>query len=156
MALTQNTKVLWEDISNIFTSLNTARQKHGFSTVSVSSLQNSKAEATLPTQLKTYIEQMKSDGYVGSNATVSFTMPNVGDLLDESIFVNLQSTITKVQNVCRHNSHDSVDFSTDWGDFSHDGTHKSHDGTDFSTDYSFSANQAFHYNGFTWDGRAAF
>lgn len=137
MAFSTGSTVAWSDVQAIYNSLNTARTKFGFSTVSVPSNPGS----CLPSQvsaLNNSIQAMSSSGYVGSNANTGITIPASGTLLYPGIFNTMKNTISTVQGLCKFDSFNSSfdGFSSCF--FAENSCDTFHSSSSFSTANSFS------------------
>lgn len=137
MALSTGSNVIWSDISAIYTKLNTARSKFGFSTVTVPS-NPGMVKAEQVSALNSKITEMQSNKYVGSNAA-GITVPAVGSLLYPGIFNTMSSTIDKVQGLCAFDSFNSgfQGFSSCF--FNDNGCDVFHSSSSFSNANSFSS-----------------
>lgn len=126
MAISTNNKTLYSDIYALFTSLNTARSKHGLSSVSApaSLKQGSLAKIDVPTNLKSYIESSTDAHVSSSTASTGVTLPKVGALLAPSIFTRFSTVITTINNTC-HNNANFGNFGN-FGDNSNNGDNGGH------------------------------
>ena len=106
MALSTGNKVLWSDISSLFTRLNTQRTKFGYSTVTQSSLQNSLAKPAVISDLKSYIQGMTSNTFAATAASrySEITVPTTATLLKPQSLNTVSSILTDLENTCVHNS----------------------------------------------------
>ena len=98
--LNTNSIIDWTDIENIYSRLNTQRQKFNFSTVTVPSLENQKITPNAVSNIKTIIENMKSNSFLSSINTNSITIPTTGELIRPLPFSNISSLITDMENTC--------------------------------------------------------
>lgn len=99
MSLSQGSNVSWSDIQTIYNNLNAARQKFSFATVSVPS----NPGYTMPSQvsdLKSRIEELRSNKYVGNTALTNVTVPARGTLLYPNIFNSMATTVKRIQDTC--------------------------------------------------------
>ena len=99
MSLTQGSKVEWADIVNLYTTLNQARSKFGFSTVTVPSNQNTLTLASTISTLNNFVTEMKSNSHLTS-VTTGTTVPSRGDLLKPAPLTTLQNQVTTAFNTC--------------------------------------------------------
>ena len=99
MSLTQGSKVEWADIVSLYTTLNQARSKFGFSTVTVPSNQNTLTLASTISTLNNFVTEMKSNSHLTS-ITTGTTVPSRGDLLKPAPLTTLQNQITTAFNTC--------------------------------------------------------
>ena len=99
MSLTQGSKVEWADIVNLYTTLNQARSKFGFSTVTVPSNQNTLTLASTISTLNNFVTEMKSNSHLTS-ITTGTTVPSRGDLLKPAPLTTLQNQVTTAFNTC--------------------------------------------------------
>lgn len=153
MALTQGSTVLWSDLTNIYSSLNTARTKFGFSTASPSGGAGTPAYASQVSTLNSLVTEMKSNRFL-SNLSVGITPPAKGDLLRANFLSDLNLDITEINDVCAFDSSNftfSGNFGFNSSDFSFSGNFGFH-----SSDFSFSANFSFHSGNFSFSGNRSF
>ena len=99
MSLTQGSKVEWADIVNLYTTLNQARSKFGFSTVTVPSNQNTLTLASTISTLNNFVTEMKSNSHLTSSTTGT-TVPSRGDLLKPAPLTTLENQVTTAFNTC--------------------------------------------------------
>lgn len=99
MSLTQGSKVEWADIVSLYTTLNQARSKFGFSTVTVPSNQNTLTLASTISTLNNFVTEMKSNSHLTS-ITTGTTVPSRGDLLKPAPLTTLQNQVTTAFNTC--------------------------------------------------------
>lgn len=99
MSLTQGSKVEWADIVNLYTTLNQARSKFGFSTVTVPSNQNTLTLASTISTLNNFVTEMKSNSHLTS-ITTGTTVPSRGDLLKPAPLTTLENQVTTAFNTC--------------------------------------------------------
>ena len=138
MSLTQGSKVEWADIVNLYTTLNQARSKFGFSTVTVPSNQNTLTLASTISTLNNFVTEMKSNSHLTS-ITTGTTVPSRGDLLKPAPLTTLQNQVTTAFNTCNFGN-------TSFGNSSFSNT--SFSNTSFgNTGWSFS-NTSFGNTGF--------
>lgn len=138
MSLTQGSKVEWADIVSLYTTLNQARSKFGFSTVTVPSNQNTLTLASTISTLNNFVTEMKSNSHLTS-ITTGTTVPSRGDLLKPAPLTTLQNQVTTAFNTCNFGN-------TSFGNSSFSNT--SFSNTSFgNTGWSFS-NTSFGNTGF--------
>ena len=99
MSLTQGSKVEWADIVSLYTTLNQARSKFGFSTVTVPINQNTLTLASTISTLNNFVTEMKSNSHLTS-ITTGTTVPSRGDLLKPAPLTTLQNQVTTAFNTC--------------------------------------------------------
>ena len=124
MALSTGNQATWADISALFTSLNKARQKFGFSQFTpninnpAGAAQGGLAQPAVVQKLNDLIVEMRSNRYVSTNANSRITVPNRGTLLRATELVTIRSQIDTINNICANDS----DFGNrgNFGDRSHD------------------------------------
>ncbi|MGF6375093.1 putative RND superfamily exporter protein [Clostridiales Family XIII bacterium PM5-7] len=105
MGLIKDNNTSWSDIKTLYTNLNTARTKFGFETATVP---EKEAEITTPTDItdiKSLIEAMTTNSYVGSTAsTESVIVPASGDIMQPTPFTEMETIIQNVNDTCAHNA----------------------------------------------------
>lgn len=139
MSLTQGSKVEWADIVSLYTTLNQARSKFGFSTVTVPSNQNTLTLASTISTLNNFVTEMKSNSHLTS-ITTGTTVPSRGDLLKPAPLTTLQNQVTTAFNTCNfgnssfgNSSFSNTSFSnTSFGDSSWRFANGSFSNTSFS------------------------
>ena len=100
MSLLKNNLNIWEDIKNLYNLLNVERERFSMTTVSVPSNKDSLTEIADITDLKSQIQAMTSNGYVGSVASTSgVTVPSRGALLTPTPFTQMQTIIENISAV---------------------------------------------------------
>lgn len=106
MAISTNNTTLYSDIYALFTSLNTARQKHSLATISApaSLVQGQLTKTDVPSTLKSYIEASTDSHVRAANVSTGVTIPSVGTLLAPSIFTRFSSVITTINNTCHNDA----------------------------------------------------
>lgn len=116
MALSTGNQATWADISALFTSLNQARQKFGFSQFTpninnpAGAAQGGLAQPAVVQKLNDLIVEMRSNRYVSTNANSRITVPNRGTLLRATELVTIRSQIDTINNICVNDS----DFGNWW------------------------------------------
>ena len=90
-------KANWSDIVALYTQLNTARSKWGFSSVTPTNQTGEPAAVTDINNLNSFITQMKSNSKLTSVAN-PITPPDFGSLLQPSFLDTLSQTIANIQN----------------------------------------------------------
>lgn len=122
MALSTGNQATWADISALFTSLNQARQKFGFSQFTpninnpAGAAQGGLAQPAVVQKLNDLIVEMRSNRYVSTNANSRITVPNRGTLLRATELVTIRSQIDTINNICANDSNFG-----DWWDKSDNG-----------------------------------
>ena len=156
MSLTQGSKVEWADIVNLYTTLNQARSKFGFSTVTVPSNQNTLTLASTISTLNNFVTEMKSNSHLTS-ITTGTTVPSRGDLLKPAPLTTLQNQVTTAFNTCNfgnssfgNSSFSNTSFSnTSFGDTGWSFSNTSFSNTSFGdTSWNF-ANGSFSNTSFS-------
>ena len=109
MALSQNEQVLYEDLSNYYTSFNTFIQNYANGIISTLTLPASAKEVQPSdiTNLNTKINEFKSDSYLGTESSLwmESPIPTVGELLEAPKWDNITTTIGNMGLVqCRNNA----------------------------------------------------
>ena len=110
MALSTGNQATWADISALFTSLNQARQKFGFSQFTpninnpAGAAQGGLAQPAVVQKLNDLIVEMRSSRYVSTNANSRITVPNRGTLLRATELVTIRSQIDTINNICANDS----------------------------------------------------
>ena len=110
MALSTGNQAAWADISALFTSLNQARQKFGFSQFTpninnpAGAAQGGLAQPAVVQKLNDLIVEMRSNRYVSTNANSRITVPNRGTLLRATELVTIRSQIDTINNICANDS----------------------------------------------------
>ena len=110
MALSTGNQATWADISALFTSLNKARQKFGFSQFTpninnpAGAAQGGLAQPAVVQKLNDLIVEMRSNRYVSTNANSRITVPNRGTLLRATELVTIRSQIDTINNICVNDS----------------------------------------------------
>ena len=110
MALSTGNQATWADISALFTSLNQARQKFGFSQFTpninnpAGAAQGGLAQPAVVQKLNDLIVEMRSNRYVSTNANSRITVPNRGTLLRATELVTIRSQIDTINNICVNDS----------------------------------------------------
>ena len=110
MALSTGNQATWADISALFTSLNQARQKFGFSQFTpninnpAGAAQGGLAQPAVVQKLNDLIVEMRSNRYVRTNANSRITVPNRGTLLRATELVTIRSQIDTINNICANDS----------------------------------------------------
>ena len=156
MSLTQGSKVEWADIVSLYTTLNQARSKFGFSTVTVPSNQNTLTLASTISTLNNFVTEMKSNSHLTS-ITTGTTVPSRGDLLKPAPLTTLQNQVTTAFNTCNfgntsfgNSSFSNTSFSnTSFGDTGWSFSNTSFSNTSFGdTSWNF-ANGSFSNTSFS-------
>lgn len=109
MSISKGSKLSWSDIQSIYTSLNTERQRFGYSAVTVPS-NPGKAATSAVSNLKTAIEELANNKYVNSTANTGVTVPSTGTLIYPLPFSTMSSTVGKIAGVCAFDSFTPCDF----------------------------------------------
>jgi hypothetical protein len=117
MALSQGSVASWADIQSLYSALNTARTKFGFSTVTVPSNPGTMINTSV-SNLNSLVNAMSSNKYLKNVAVTGVSVPARGDLIAVSPFSKISTTITRIQGTC---AHDSFTFHT--GNFANDSFH---------------------------------
>ncbi len=105
MALSQNNKVLWNDIQNIYASLNEAKDYLEQTRINIPQ-QPLKPLPQEVTDLKTAIESCDANKYIeaAGAAETGITVPSSGNLLYPDIFAAMNNTIATIKNTCLHDA----------------------------------------------------
>ena len=161
MSISRNSRINWSDINNIYTSLNQARTKWGFTTTSPSGAQNRDVYANDAIELKNKIEEMSSNAYLANVAKVDVAMPSQGEIILPYQMTSMEDTIYNVLNTCAFDAAFRSGFRSGFrgsfdggfrGSFrgSHrDGFNSFQSGHGNSSNFSFgfrSGNQSFSFN----------
>lgn len=109
MSISQGSKLSWSDIQNIYTSLNEERDRFGYDKVRVPS-NPGRVTPTAVSNLKTAIEELKNNKYVGNTANTKVTVPSTGTLIYPLPFTTMSNTINKIADVCAFDSFTPCDF----------------------------------------------
>lgn len=109
MSISKGSKLSWSDIQNIYTSLNVERERFGYSEVAIPS-NPGKATPNEVSDLKTAIEELKNNKYVGNTANTGINIPSVGTLIYPLPFTTMSNTINKITDVCTFDSFTPCDF----------------------------------------------
>ena len=147
MSLTSNNLLAWSDIETIFSNLNTARKKFGFTTVSTPSNKNTLAKSEVASSVERYIEDMQNNQYVRTVAVVNDAVPRVSELINPLIFTRMSTVISNVNNTCAfdasfkgsNNAH--TQFSSN---FSHSQRSSNNGHTNFSSNNGHTNNSSNH------------
>lgn len=139
MALSSNDMIKWQDIKDIYNSLNTARTKFSMGTVTVPEEVGSKALPSHLITLKDLVSAMSSNGYIGDAASTSAVpVPTAGNLVEYGGFTKLDTIIEDITDICPHNP-----FTANFSGFSDNGASFL-----FGASFRFSSN----YSGFSDNG----
>ncbi len=134
MAIIKDNILDWSDVETIYAALNQARKKFGITEVTIPSNTDTLVPTEEVTTLKTLIETMKSNKYVGDNAsTSSVPTPNKGDIIKPTPMTGLKSIIDNVNNICAH------DGSYHYGNYGYDSTNYGYDSSDHSSNYGWNS-----------------
>lgn len=95
MALSTNKIASWADIKAIFTSLNQARAKYNYSSISVPEYTGDPMKQNVITTLNSGLTDMRNNSKLSSYIS-TITIPDVGDLIKPLSFTQLQSSINAV------------------------------------------------------------
>lgn len=93
----QGDKVQWTDITSIYSQLNTARSKYGFTQITPTNRQGQITKVEDITNINSFIAEMASNKNLTSVAQ-PITPPTKGSLMKPSFLSNLSTTITSIQN----------------------------------------------------------
>ena len=104
MSIASNNLLSWSDIENIFTNLNTQRERFNINTVSTPNNKDTLSKANLADTIKDYIEDLSTNSYVGTTAIISDEIPSIGELIEPFIFTRFSNVITRISEVCEYNS----------------------------------------------------
>lgn len=154
MALTQGSKVLWQDLLDIYSSLNTARTTFGFSSVNPSGGVGTPAQASQVSNLNSFTTEMASNRFLSSVARGISPLPAKGDLLKANFLSDLKTQIDNINQVCAFDASNfgfSANFSFHSSDFSFSANFSFHSGN-----FSFSGNRSFHSGNFSFSGNRSF
>ena len=105
MALQTSNKVIWDDVYQIYSNLNTARLKFGFTETIIPNKQNTIVSVDTITDLKSLIEEMSNNATVGNNASTSeIIVPTRGTLLTPVPLIQLDDLVNTIQDLSPENS----------------------------------------------------
>ena len=107
-------KITWSEISSLYTKLNTARSKFGFSNITVPSSQVGALATTshLKTINDTIVAMRNSNGNVGGLTFTAPTIPSAGSLIQPLPWSTVESNIDFMQNNCASNFGFSFTFNS--------------------------------------------
>ena len=148
MSITSGSSVLWSDIQNLYTQLNSIKTTHGIATTTVPS-NPGLTKPSVVTDLKSLIDALSAERHIGSQATVSPAIPKAGEAMRPAPFTTIQDKLTALTGIC-HNDTGNFGFG-----FS------TNDGFGFSTNdgFGFSTRDSFRFSGdrgFSFSGRFSF
>lgn len=139
MALSTNDTIKWQDVKELYNSLNAVRTKFSISTVAIPEEAGSKPIPSHITTIKDLVSAMSSNGYIGAAAsTSSVPTPIVGELTKPVSLTQLDTIIDNINEICPYNPH-----TNDYSGFSFLGVDYF-----FGTTYFFSNN----FSGFSDNG----
>ena len=145
MALSTGNQATWADISALFTSLNKARQKFGFSQFTpninnpAGAAQGGLAQPAVVQKLNDLIVEMRSNRYVRTNANSRITVPNRGTLLRATELVTIRSQIDTINNICANDS--NFGNRGNCGDFGNSGDNSVNGNNSFNAIFGFCWNR---------------
>lgn len=99
MAISSGDTLSWSDIETLYTNLNTARQKFGFTTVTVPG-NPGLAKPSSISDLDSVVNAMASNKYLTSTAVTGVTVPRAGSLIYPLEFARIRTTIDNINNAC--------------------------------------------------------
>lgn len=99
MAISSSNTLSWNDIETLYTNLNTARQKFGFTTVTVPG-NPGLAKPSSISDLDSVVNAMASNKYLTSTAVTGVTVPRAGSLIYPLEFTRIRTTIDNINNTC--------------------------------------------------------
>ena len=112
MAISTGSKILWSDMSSLFSRISTVRRKFGYSAISASSYGGvgTLASTTNISNMKSLLEAVKGNGYAFS-AVVAFTItvPTRGTLIKPGTMTPIQNMLTRLENTCVFDNFDGFD-----------------------------------------------
>ena len=135
MAISSSNTLSWNDIETLYTNLNTARQKFGFTTVTVPG-NPGLAQPSNISDLDSAVNAMASNQFLTSTAITGVTVPRAGSLIYPLEFTRIRTTIDNINNTCAFDA----GFNSDCNGFGFNSGHKSSN-NGFGFD---SSNNGFH------------
>ena len=163
MSVSSNSTLSWSDIQTLYTNLNTARTKFGFTTVTIPGNPGLATPSNIET-LNNHVNSMASNQYLRNVAVTGVTVPTRGTLIKPVESMRISATIDAINNTCAFNSDNgfrSSDFadngfrSSDFADngfrssdFSDNGFRSSNFGDNGFRSADFGNNTFFSDNGF--------
>lgn len=122
MALSQGSAVSWSDITTLFTNLNSARTKYGFSSVSASGGVGTQVTTGAMSTLASGVTEMASKGNLSQYAVINGTIPVVGDLITPTYLKNISTSISEINTCSTYNA-----------------SQVSYNGSNYTSDYSYNS-----------------
>lgn len=144
MAISAGSKLLWSDMSSLFSRISAVRQKFGYSTINPSSYGSAGSYAVVANiqNMKDLLTAVKGNGYAAS-AVNAFTIavPSFGDIIRASTMTPIVNMIGALEGACIFDNF-SFNTCTDFRSFTFNSC------TDFR---SFSFNSCNVYDSFTFN-----
>ena len=156
MSLNSGNRVEWNDIRNIYTKLNTERQRFNFSTVTVSSKEEEPLLATDITDLKDVVDEMKSHTQL-SSVVSAIEIPNAtpGEIVKPTSFEKIDTLIENIQSTPTYGSNYGYNSSYHGGNYGYNSTNYGFDSANFGFDSSNNgynnSNNIWHSGNFAYD-----
>ncbi len=100
MGFDSGNKVLWEDVFQIYSDLNTERNRFGFTSAAIPNKQGELTENDVVADLKALVEELTTSADIGSVASTStINVPTRGTYLKGTPFNSLKSIINDVSGL---------------------------------------------------------
>ena len=102
MAISQNSKITWEDIRDLFDRVNAERNRFKYTPDSPLNLQNQPAKAEIPNRLNDLIKTMNTNTFIKNGTSIAnignFAV-NVGELIIAQKLANMASLLGEIENI---------------------------------------------------------
>ena len=102
MAISQNSKITWEDIRGLFDRVNAERNRFKYTPDSPLNLQNQPAKAEIPNRLNDLIKTMNTNTFIKNGTSIAnignFAV-NVGELIIAQKLANMASLLGEIENI---------------------------------------------------------
>lgn len=103
MAIESKQLLSWADIQAIYTSLNQIREDFSMNTVNVPGKSGTVKNSDIQ-RIDTYINEMRSNRYIGDVAITGVTIPDRGTLIYPVELRRMSDTLVNIEQVCTFNS----------------------------------------------------
>ncbi len=100
MALSQDNKALWSDVSAIYANLNSVRGEHSMSAITIPANTDKTISRTQIVALQSAINVLHSESHLTGVAQTSITLPAVGDTIRPGFITTMNGNINRMSGVC--------------------------------------------------------
>ena len=143
MALVRDNSALWQDIKDLYTSLNTTASKFGMSQSTVPEKKETNFVTANVTDLKTLVQALSSNKYIGNAADTSGVTVPVRDAVIQPTGMTQLRTIIETSNAqCIHDASYNSSYNTSYRT-SYNASYNASYRTSYQTSYQSTYNSSY-------------